>query len=264
MLSRTFFRPALVLCGASLCVLTSACAAPSSSETNVVAEAPPASSSEASAATSESGEAAAQPAAHTRVLPPPGASEVRAAVERVFKGAVTTAPAREPEFVVGDFNGDDSQDLAVAVSPAPGRLGEINDELANWIVKDPFAAAAEGASPYREARRRTLVEGDDGLLAVIHGHGADGWRDASATQTYVLKDAAGDRLRSRARAAALSGVAEDKLPRLLGDVIAERVGGREGFLYYDGARYLWYDPRGYKPLPPARVVHGGAVKEVRQ
>lgn len=255
MSSRIFFSPALVLCVASACALSAACAGPSSSRTKVVAEAPPA---------APPSEAPAAPPAPARVLPTPGASEVRAAVERVFKGAVTTAPAREPVFAVGDFNGDDSQDIAVAVSPAPGRLGEINDELANWIIKDPFAAAAEGASPYGESRRRTLVEEADALLAVIHGHGGDGWRDASATQTYVLKDAAGARIKSRERRAALSVGAEDKLPRLLGDVIAESVGGREGFLYYDGARYLWYDPRVYKPLPPARVVHGGAVREVRQ
>lgn len=263
MSSRTFFIPARILCVASACVLSAACAGPSSSKTKVVAEAPPAAASEAPAAPPESAESA-ESAVPPRALPPPGASEVRAAVERVFKGAVTTAPAREPDFAVGDFNGDDSQDLAVAVSPAPGRLGEMNDELANWIVKDPFTPASGGVSRYGEARRRAVVEEADALLAVIHGYGSDGWRDARATQTYVLKDAAGDRLKSRARAAALSGVAEDKLPRLLGDVIAERVGGRDGFLYYNGAHYLWYDPRVYKPLPPARVVHGGPVREVRQ
>ncbi|MET0625339.1 MAG: hypothetical protein ABW250_20540 [Pyrinomonadaceae bacterium] len=256
MSSRTPFSRALMLCAASVCALSAACAGSSSSRTKVVAEAPPAAATEP-VATPEA-------AAPARSLPPPGASEVSAAVERVFKGAVTTGPAREPFFAVGDFNGDDSQDIAVAVGPAPGRLGEINDELANWIIKDPFAAASERGSAYGEVRRRTLVEESDALLAVIHGYGADGWRDARATQTYVLKDAAGNRIKSRAREAALSAGAEEKMPRLVGDVIAESIGGRDGFLYYDGARYLWYDPRVYKPLPPARVVHGGAVREVRQ
>jgi hypothetical protein len=254
MSSRTFAL-ARALCVTAVCALSAACADSPRRQT-VVAEAPP-----------PAPEAAAPPeaveAARARELPPPDAAEVRGAVERIFKGAVTIVPAREPQFAVGDFNGDDSQDLAVAVAPAPGRLGELNDELASWIVKDPFAPASAGV-PYHEARRRVLVEEADTLLVVIHGYGAEGWRDAQATQTYVLKDAAGDRMKARAQKAALASGEGGKLPRLLGDVIDETVGGRAGFLYYNGAHYLWYDPRGYKPLPPARVVHGGAVKEVRQ
>ena len=197
-------------------------------------------------------------------LPPPDAAEVRGAVERIFKGAATTGPARDSYFAVGDFNGDDSQDLAVAVAPAPGRLSEINDELAPWIIKDPFAPAAEGSTSYGAARRRVLVEEADALLAVIHGYGAEGWRDARATQTHVLKDAAGEGLKARAQEAALDAGEEARRPRLLGDVIDETVGGREGFLYYDGAHYSWYDPRAYKKPPPARVVHGGAVRAAQR
>ena len=68
----------------------------------------------------------------------------------------------------------------------------------------------------------------------------------------------------RAHSHALAAGEGGKLPRLLGDVIDETVGGRAGFLYYNGAHYLWYDPRRYEPPPPARVVHGGAVKAVQQ
>jgi hypothetical protein len=64
--------------------------------------------------------------------------------------------------------------------------------------------------------------------------------------------------------AALASGDEAKMPRLVGDVIDETVGGRAGFIYYNGAHYLWYDPRGYKKPPPARVVHGGMVKAVQQ
>jgi hypothetical protein len=154
--------------------------------------------------------------------------------------------------------------LAVAVAAAPGRLVELNDELAGWIVKDPFEPPPGGATPYGAARRRALVEEGEALLAVIHGHGAEGWRDPQATQTYVLKDAAGEGLKARAQKAALASGERAKLPRLVGDVIDETVEGRAGFLYYNGAHYLWYDPRAYTPRPPARVVHGGAVKAVRQ
>jgi hypothetical protein len=176
---------------------------------------------------------------------------------------VTIVPARESQFTVGDFNGDASQDLAVAVSPAPGRLGELNDDLASWIVKDPFEPLYSGTA-YGVARQRAVVEESDTLLVVIHGFGAAGWRDAQATQTYVLKDAAGSSIKSRARKAALASGEKGKLPRLMGDVIDETIGGRAGFFYYNGAHYVWHDPRGYKPPPPARVVHGGGVKAVQQ
>lgn len=259
-MSSRIFAPALILCVASVCALSAACAGSASRRQAVAAEAPPpaAAPPHAESAAALTPEAAAAPA---REPPPPGAAEVGGAVERIFKGAVNVGPARAPSFAVGDFNGDDSQDLAVAVAVAPGRLGEINDELANWIVKDPFAAAS---ASYGEARRRVLVEESDALLAVIHGYGTQGWRDPRATQTYVLKDAAGERLRARARTAARAAGEGGKQPRLLGDVIDETVGGRAGFLYYNGAHYLWYDPRGYEPPPPARVVHGGAVRTVQQ
>lgn len=257
MSSRTFAL-ARALCVAWACALSAACAhspRPSAS----TAEAPPPPPGAAA-----SPETAASPeAAPARELPPPGAADFRAAVERIFKGAVTIIPAREPYFAVGDFNGDGSQDLAVAVVPVPDRLGELNDELANWMVKDPFAPTHAGAA-HGEARHRVLVEGDDALLAVIHGYGAEGWRDARATQTYVLKGAAGERMKTRALKAARASGGGARLPRLVGDVIDESVGGREGFLYYNGVQYLWYDPRGYKPQQPERGMHGGAVKPVRQ
>ena len=262
MSSRTF-APALVLCVAAACALLSAaCAGSSARRQAVVAEAPPPPAEAPAQAPELNIIPAAAEAAGALHTPPPGAAEVVGAVERIFNGALTTGPTLS--FAVGDFNGDDSQDLAVAVVAAPGRLEEVNDELAGWIIKDPFAPLPEGAALYGAARRRVLVGESDALLAVIHGYGAAGWRDARATQTYVLKGAAGESLRARARQAALASGDEAKMPRLVGDVIDETVGGRAGFIYYNGAHYLWYDPRGYRKPPPVRVVHGGMVKAVQQ
>jgi hypothetical protein len=158
------------------------------------------------------------------------------------------------------------------VKPAPGKLPEINDELANWILVAParLATPTQKDMPYPEvhakliSRRRVLVDEGDVLLAVIHGFGSNGWRDPQATQTYVLKNAAGGQMKTREHKQVLRANSEEKLPRLRGDVIAQTIGGQSGFLYYDGAKYDWYDPRGYKPAPPARVVHGGSSQVIQQ
>src|SRR5262245_40626709 len=63
-------------------------------------------------------------------IPAPEAAEVKHAIQRVFKGALSIMTDRNPYFIDGDFNGDSSQDLAVVVSPTPGNLLAINDELA--------------------------------------------------------------------------------------------------------------------------------------
>jgi len=69
-------------------------------------------------------------------LPPPTAAEVEAAFRRVFGDALVEDRAASPVFVVGDFNGDASQDLAVIARPAPGKLDDVNSELANWTIQD--------------------------------------------------------------------------------------------------------------------------------
>lgn len=208
-------------------------------------------------------------AARMPPLPPPTTAEVNGAVERVFRGVVTVEAGQEPYFVVGNFNDDPSQDLAVVVKPAPGRLPEINDELANWIRAEPIRPAATDSS-FAEVhagavrRRRVVVDEGDVLLAVIHGFGPDGWRNSQATQTYVLKGAAGGQMKIQEQKQVLRAGGKQRLPRLRGDVIAQTVGGQSGFLYYDGAKYSWYDSRSYKPAPPARLAHGGTVKSAPQ
>lgn len=198
---------------------------------------------------------------------PPKPGEVKSAVERVFKNVVTVESYRNPYFIVGDFNGDLSQDLAVVVKPAVGKLPAINDELANWILGDPIGLAmpAPKASPHPEFHpglirlQRPRVDGRGVLLAVIHGFQSNGWRDSQATQTYVLKGAAGDSIRTEAHEQVIRAYFNEKLPRIWGDVIAQTIDGHPGFLYYNGAKYCWYDPRSYKPPAPGRMVHGRAA-----
>src|SRR6267154_1021163 len=64
-------------------------------------------------------------------MQPASAADVQAALKRVFSDDVRTGGVTA--FVIGDFNGDGSEDLAVVVHPSPGKLSVINDELSNWI-----------------------------------------------------------------------------------------------------------------------------------
>jgi hypothetical protein len=171
-------------------------------------------------------------------LPPPSPRQVRAALERVF-GDVLTVAADGNVFCVADFNGDGSEDLAAAAAPRGDRLTKVNDPFANWTIQD-----AEHPPPPEGSTRPSQPTAEEGdvLLAVIHGDGALGWRDHEARQAYLVR--CGMELPCRPRRphelAAVSPGARQ--PRVVGDVLLE-AGGRSGrFLYWTGARYLWYSP----------------------
>ncbi|HYR90048.1 MAG TPA: hypothetical protein VE422_38610 [Terriglobia bacterium] len=172
-------------------------------------------------------------------------------VSRIFHDVVTVQSDWKPSFLVGDFNGDVSQDLVVIVRPVAGNLAFINEELAAWILVDPLRTAI---------RQHVRIDENDVLLAVVHGFGSTGWRHSLATQTYVLRGVADGPIKVRARKQVLHTVDKDKLPRLWGDVIEQTINGQSGFLYYNGAKYGWYDPRSYKPAPAARIVHGEVIR----
>ena len=197
-------------------------------------------------------------------LPPPKPEEVGKAVRRVFRDAVMVDSSRSPYFTVGDFNGDLSQDLAVVVKPSVTRLTEINDELANWILVEPRRShLVRSRAEMVRLQPRTRVNDGDILLAVIHGFEFSGWRDDRATQTYVLRNAVGARMRTEARPGVVRADTKDKLPRIWGDVIAQSIDRQAGFLYYNGARYGWYDPRSSQLDRAARTVHGRALEAMR-
>jgi hypothetical protein len=181
---------------------------------------------------------------------PPPASEVRAAIARVYKGAVTPEAAAG-SFIVGDFNGDGSEDLVARVRAAPGRVGELNDDLANWIVSDPRKVLRPDPrkfDPHQNVQKltpvaeRPRVEAADSLLVVLHGYKESGWRSPDASQTYLLKDAGGADLRPQTRVEAKLTTIGQNPPRLIGDVIRETLRGEQGFLYWNGATYGWFQP----------------------
>ena len=183
--------------------------------------------------------------ATTEVAPPQSTSELQVVTARIYKEAVTVDGSRNDNFVVGDFNGDGSQDIAVVVKPGRGMLPELNSEYSNWIREDPLeigrlAAQAQEQHSIKK-RKPTIVTARDNLLAVIHGYNAAGWRDPKATQTYLLKNAVGEKLSTENSESLLSDTANrQQLPPLRGDVIRETLNGVPGLLYWNGARYTWH------------------------
>ena len=170
-----------------------------------------------------------------RLTSPAGAktSEVQEAVKRIFKDAAVLDTNYNPSFLAGDFNGDGSQDLAVILKPV--KLDLMNQELPPWLVREPRAK--------KDPRIALKIEKDETLLAVIHGYGANDWRDPDATQTFVLKNVVGNDLKVQSGKEFATENTGRKLPRPQGDLIGETVQGSPGFLYYAAATYSWYDPK---------------------
>jgi hypothetical protein len=182
----------------------------------------------------------------TPAATPPTLAEARDALERVYRRAVVLSENPPAPFLTGDFNGDGSEDIAIAVGANAGMLAEINSEFANWIVEDPKKVAVfdagKVAQPAPAATGRVQVEARDALLAVIHGHGRGGWRDPLATQSYLLKNAAGEEMRAvplRQFPAALKVKKHGANSRA--DIISLRLGGVAGFLYWTGGKYAWHE-----------------------
>jgi hypothetical protein len=173
--------------------------------------------------------AAPAPATKEPVYKPglqPTEAELREAIKRNYEDAVTIDNNRSQHFLVGDFNGDNSEDIAVVVRPGKGKLRELNGEYVNWILDDLHRPKA------------ISIGSSDVLLAVIHGHEREGWRNTMARQTYLLKNAVGDEFMKQAGRELNKN--NKALPRLLGDVIREKLDGTAGIIFWTGAKYAWH------------------------
>jgi len=187
--------------------------------------------------------------------PLPKLNEVQEAVKRVFKEAALLDSDHNPNFIAGDFNGDDSPDIAVILKPAQGKLPELNEGSPAWILEDPLVPAQPGTPSPR-------ITASEVLLAVIHGYGPDGWRDPQATQTYLLKNAVGSEVKTQSKNEFMTDNQGQKLPQLSGDLISEILHGRSGALYFADATYAWFDPKTFKGEPEKRLVHPGAEARI--
>ncbi|HXI62175.1 MAG TPA: FG-GAP repeat protein [Pyrinomonadaceae bacterium] len=187
------------------------------------------------------GRATPTPAEPAETPRPPKADEVVDALARVFNKSVSLDETRAPSFVVGDFNGDGSEDLAVVTKATESSLPEINNELANWILEDPRAIPIPGSKAANELQRPkpVQVEKTDSLLAIIHGVGAQGWRNREARQTFLLRNGAGTHMLVRSIADLRRDPATPRLPPLRGDAISETMNGHRGLIFWTGAKYSW-------------------------
>jgi hypothetical protein len=192
-------------------------------------------------------------------IPQPTIDEARQAVERVYKDVVSVDASRNPAFAVGDFNGDGAQDIAVVVKPIKEKLPDINHELAGWLIRD--AKEEQAPDPLMkkkdlgDPKPRPVITERDELLAVIHGHGPEGWRNPEAQISFLVKNAVGSNLKGEMKRSVLNANKGKEIPPLIGDVISESIAGASGFVFYTGSAYGWYDPRAYQGEIAKRIPH---------
>lgn len=187
----------------------------------------------------------AAPAAPPVKQPPPTQAEVENKIHRIFGDDVMVQHGASPFFILGDFNGDGSEDLAVIVRAAGGKLDHINGEFANWIIQDAntYFVAPPGKHTVSVPKiPEAKVTEREPLLAVIHGHGAKGWRTPEAQQAYLVKHAAATFL-GTAPSFSLDAIRAMHLP-IETDVIKEIREGKNGFLFWTGGAYAWHPSEG--------------------
>jgi len=185
-------------------------------------------------------QATATPASANATLASPEVDEVANAIARIFGKSARVDQTSSPVFLVGDFNGDGSQDLAVVTKANDEALPEINNELANWTLEDPHAVAVPGSKTADQPLKPKAVkaERNDQLLVIIHGVGPQGWRNAEARQTFLLLNAAGINATLHTDAKLRESSLNSSLP-LRGDAISETVNGHHGLIVWTGAKYAW-------------------------
>jgi hypothetical protein len=175
-----------------------------------------------------------------RAAAPPTVAEIRAVVKRIYQEAATVDESRARAFAVGDFNGDQSQDIAILTRPVKGKLSQLNDEYANWIIEDPLANSQSEPAQNTQTKKPApvRVEPNDLFLTIVHGYEQEGWRHRMATQTYLLRNAGGSDL-ERLSAREVLNQNGERLAGLRGDVLRETVAGESGFIYWTGSKYTW-------------------------
>lgn len=169
---------------------------------------------------------------------PGNTAEAEDALRRVF-GDLVVSKRAERWFITGDFNGDGSDDLAALVHPTRAKLKLINDPLANWTIQDAahafFPPKNQTVVFMSKKPAPQTVSAGETLLAVIHGYGEHGWRDARARQAYLVRNAGASPMRAIPAPGHVDGA-----PASIqhSDVIYQQL-DRPGFLFWTGSQYAW-------------------------
>lgn len=124
-------------------------------------------------------------------------------------------------------------------------IAEINSEFANWILADPKRAAVFDPKKRAQSLPETgpvRVQAGEALLAIVHGHGPNGWRDREATQSYLLKNAAATGMQVfplKNFPPALK--VKERGAKSRADVISGTISRKAGFLYWATGKYAWQE-----------------------
>ena len=175
----------------------------------------------------------------------PTLAEAQATVSRVFRASLNVSPQRQDHSVlVGDFNNDGSQDIAIVVKPVRGQLQSLNNPYAPWMVEDLLKVVLpvdrNGVRLLPPNPGPVRIEENDELLAIVHGYQKSGWRNPQAQQSYLLRHAVGDGLIAQPLKSVLGDPAKPSShSNIGGDVIREKLADGEGFVYWTGAKYAW-------------------------
>ncbi|MEP6912202.1 MAG: FG-GAP repeat protein [bacterium] len=196
------------------------------------------------AQTSETSRPTSEPAATTQLAAT--LAEAKAAVNRIYRTSLAVNPNRNGgSILVGDFNNDGSQDIAVIVRPAKGTLETLNNPYAPWILEDlskiDLPIERNGLRVLPPKPGPVKVEENDELLVIVHGYQQSGWRNPQAQQSYLLRHAVGDKLKTQSLKTMMGDVTrQSPHSHVGGDVIKEKVANKDGFVYWTGAKYAWY------------------------
>lgn len=191
------------------------------------------------------GPAPPQAATPVAKLPPPTRPEVEAALHRVFGKDLIAESGSGQSFIVGDFNGDESEDMAVIARPVAAKLDDVNNELANWTIQDAdnfFVPKGDKRVVRPPEMRRPRVERGERILAIIHGFGPAGWRSSNARQAYIVKHAAAN-FQGTAPSISQKAIRAMKLP-VETEIIKEIRNNKKGFLFWTGGAYAWHPEQG--------------------
>lgn len=177
-------------------------------------------------------------------MPPPTKADVENAVHRIFGDDLVLERGGAVAFIIGDFNGDNSEDVAVIARPAPGKVTDVNSELSNWTIQDAdkyFMPALNQRVVKAPNIPPGKVSDGEEVLAIIHGYGPRGWRNPDARQAYLVKHAAATFV-GTAPSVSQKAIRAMHLP-VQTDIILQVRNNQRGFLFWTGGAYAWHPER---------------------